>query len=147
MNDPTLPQTQINKMNLLSSEIEGIYHTAAFKAGLADSAMAVLYVLRVENNECYISDICKTTGIGKQTVNSALRKMERDGIIQLKAINGRKKTVSLTQKGIALSETTADRLIDAENKAIADWSVEEISEYLRLMRKFRDCLKKEIDKM
>ena len=145
MNKSTLPQTQIDKMNLLYSEIDGIYHTAALKLKLADSVLAVLYVLRTEENQCSISDICKVTGIGKQTINSALRKMEREGIILLKAMDGRKKTVTLTEKGAALSITTADRLIDAENQAIADWSSDEISEYLRLMRKFRDCLKKEID--
>ena len=145
MNKPALPQTQIDKMNLLYSEIDSIYHTAALRLKLTDSALAVLYVLRTEENQCSISDICKVTGIGKQTINSALRKMEREGIILLKAMDGRKKTVTLTEKGAALSMTTADRLIDAENQAIADWSSDEISEYLRLMRKFRDCLKKEID--
>ncbi len=138
---------QIDKMNLLSGEIDGIYHTAALKMNLADSTLAVLYVLRTEGNECSISGICKVTGIGKQTINSALRKMEQEGIIQLKAMDGRKKTVALTEEGIALGENTADRLIEAENQAISDWNGEEISEYLRLMRKFRDCLKKEIDKM
>lgn len=147
MNKTNLPQDQINKMNLLYSEIDGIYHAAALKLNLADSCLAVLYVLRTEENRCSISDICKVTGIGKQTINSALRKMEQEGIIQLKAMDGRKKTVALTEKGVALSKTTADRLIEAENQAIADWSSGEISEYLRLMRKFRDCLKKEIDKM
>ncbi|MDE6579623.1 MAG: MarR family transcriptional regulator [Ruminiclostridium sp.] len=147
MNKTSLSQTQIDKMNLLLSEIDGIYHTAALKLNLADSTLAILYVLRTEENECSISDICKVTGIGKQTINSALRKMEQDGIIQLRAMDGRKKTVTLTEKGITLSKTTADRLIEAENTAIVDWSSEEISEYLRLMRKFRDCLKKEIDKM
>ena len=134
-------------MNLLASEIDSVYHTAAFKLNLADSTLAILYTLRAEGNECSIRDICRTTGIGKQTINSALRKLERNGIIQLKAIDGRKKTVTLTEKGAALSENTADRLIEAENKAIADWSSDEISEYLRLMRKFLNCLKKEIDNM
>lgn len=136
---------KMNRINHLTEEIDQLYHIAAFKLKLSDSALAILYTLRVEGGECSITDICFTTGISKQTINSALRKLEREEIIILKAIDAKKKTVLLTQKGKALAEETADRLIKAENSAISGWSEEEVKEYLRLLQKFLTSFKKEVD--
>lgn len=147
MNNNIISRFQMNGINRLTEGIGGVYHTAAFKLNLSDSTLAILYAIRIEGGERSITDICATTGLSKQTVNSALRKLEKDEIIRLKAMDGRKKTVGLTDKGIALAEKTADKLIEAENRAIAHWSEEEISEYLRLLQKFLGCLKKEVDNM
>lgn len=141
------PDLQMNRINHLTEEIGSLYHAAAVKLRLSDSALAILYTLSTKNGECSITDICFTTGMSKQTVNSALRKLEREEIIILKAIDGRKKTVALTQKGSALAEKTAYKLIEAENNAISGWSEGEVSEYLRLLQKFHTSLRNEVNKM
>ncbi len=138
-------ELKMNKINHLTEEIDQLYHIAAFKLNLSDSALAILYTLRAEGGECSITDICLTTGISKQTINSALRKLEREEIILLKAIDAKKKTVLFTQKGNALAKETADRLIKAENNAIGSWSEDEVNEYLRLLQKYLTSLKKEVD--
>lgn len=42
-------------------------------------------------NERLLSDIYKKSGISKQTVNSAIRSLEADGILYLEQYNGRAK--------------------------------------------------------
>lgn len=138
---------QMNKINHLTEEIESLYHMAALKLGLSDSALAILYTLSTKNGKCGITDICFTAGMSKQTVNSALRKLEREEAVILKAIDGKKKNVVLTEKGAVLAEKTAEKLIQAENNAISGWKEEEVSEYLRLMKKFSASLKEQIDRI
>lgn len=70
---------QMQRFNLLQSEIDTAYHDAALKLGRSDSAMLVLYTLCSGGGECMLGDI--TSGASKQTINSALRKLESEGII------------------------------------------------------------------
>ena len=137
----------LRRFNYLVEGIDRLYHEAALKLGLTDSAMSVLYTLCGEGRACLLSDICHLAGIGKQTANSALRKLEDDGMIRLKAVDGKQKSAELTEKGEQLAELTVSKLISAENRIFGSWTEHERAEYLRLTRIYRDELKKEIDKL
>lgn len=69
----------MKRFNYLTTEIDAAYHEAALKLGLSDSAMLILYAICNSGDECPLSDIPHLSGISKQTVNSALRKLEHEG--------------------------------------------------------------------
>ena len=62
-----------------------------------------------------MNDISRLAGISKQTFNSALRKLENEGIVYLENFSGRKKKVCLTDKGKTLAKDTVLRIIAIEN--------------------------------
>ena len=64
----------------LSAEITSLYHEAAVKIGISDTVLNILYVLCEKEGQCLQRDIFRLTGISRQTINSAIRKLERDGI-------------------------------------------------------------------
>lgn len=138
---------QLRQFNYMIGEIDRLYCDAALKMGLTDSALSVLCTLSAEGAPCRISDICRLTGVSKQTINSALRRLEGDGVILLRAVNGKQKAVELTEKGERLAKETAERLIEAENRLFEAWTDEERAEYLRLTSVYRDGLKKAIDEL
>lgn len=80
---------QMKRFNLLMSKIDAAYHDAALKLGMSDSVMLVLYTLCSCDGECMLGDI--TSGASKQTINSALRKLEAEGMVYLETFEGRKK--------------------------------------------------------
>ena len=82
---------QMDRFNLLLSEIDSAYHDAALKLGLTDSAMLILYTVCSQDGACPLSDITHTSGVSKQTINSALRKLEAEGIVYLETLGARKK--------------------------------------------------------
>lgn len=88
----------------LTSEIDAAYHEAALKFGVSDSAMRILYTICLNGEECPLSEVVRLSGIPKQTINSALRKLEKEEILYLKTANGRNRQVILTDKGIALAK-------------------------------------------
>lgn len=143
----TILNEQLQRFNYMVGEIDRLYHEAALKLGLTDSAMSVLYTLRGEGKACLLSDICRLAGVSKQTVNSALRRLEKDGMIRLKAVNGKQKSAELTEKGEQLANATVSKLICAENRIFDSWTEHERSEYLRLTHIYCDQLKKEIDRL
>lgn len=120
--------SEMKRFNLLISEIDTAYHDAALKLELSDSAMLILYTLCSYDGECLLSDI--TSGASKQTINSALRKLETEGMVYLESFDRKKKKVYLTQKGRELAKDTVLQVIRVENEIFASWTEEEKCIYI-----------------
>ena len=133
------------RYNYLSSEISALYHEAAVKLGLSDSAMNILYAVCENEGRCPQSEVCRLTGVSRQTINSAIRKLEREGVIVLEPGAGRNTVICLTAAGEHVVAEKIRPIIEAENAIFALWSEEERREYLRLTQQYRDELKKQLN--
>ena len=127
---------EMRRFNNLLGEIDAAYHEANQRLGLTDSAMQVLYVLCNDGGESLLSRICGISGASKQTINSALRDLEKEDCIRLETLPGRRKKVCLTQRGRELAERTALRLIGVENAVFGGWTQEERETYLALTQRY-----------
>ena len=130
------------KYAYLSAEITSLYHEAAVKIGVSDTVLDILYVLCEQEGQCLQSDIFRLTGISRQTINSAIRKLERDGLAYLKQGEGRNTLVCLTEKGRDFSAQKVRLLFQIENKIWREWTVDEQERYLLFTQKYRDSFKK-----
>ena len=137
----------MHQVNCLASDLDSLYHQAALKLGLPDSVMMVLYLLYERDGSYPLNEIRKETNISKQTLNSAIRKLESEDIVYLKQTNGREKTVCLTEKGTDYTSCTIARLYTAECNAFQDWAETEIRQYLYLMDKYNREFRKQIETM
>lgn len=134
-------QTETRRYNRLISEIEEVYHEVAVRKGFSDSAMSVLYVLSDNDGKCRLADLIKLSGVNKQTVNSALRKLEKDGIVYLEPAGGKSKRVCLTEKGFSVARQTVDKVIDAEKEIYSSWTREEWEIYVQLTERYLSRLR------
>lgn len=134
----SVPSKALKRFNYLSAEIGAAYHEMSFLLGLSDSAMQILYTICDcgQDGVCPLQVICRQTGLAKQTVNSALRKLEKEDVLYLKRSGARQKTVCLTENGKLLAENTAMRMIKAENEIWESWQDKETEAYLALTEKF-----------
>ena len=137
----------MHQVNCLASDLDSLYHQAALKLGLPDSVMMVLYLLYEKDGSYPLNEIRKETNISKQTLNSAIRKLESEDIVYLKQTSGREKTVCLTEKGKNYTSCTITRLYNAECNAFQDWTEAEIRQYLYLMDKYNRDFRKQIETM
>ena len=126
----------------LAGEINALYHEAAVKMGVSDSVQNILYVLCEKDGRCLQSEVSKLTGISRQTINSAIRNLEKDGIVYLEQGKGRNTILRLTEKGEKFAKEKMYPLYEAENKIWNEWTPEEQQQYLILTQKYRDGLKK-----
>ncbi len=136
---------KIHRINNLSTELNALYHQAALKIGVSDSVMCVLYAIQDNGESCLLSEIYKQSGISKQTVNSAIRKLEVDEIIYLEPYKGNAKMVLLTDKGKQYMSETVFRLCQAELDAFEEWTTEEIDTHISLMAKYVSSFKTKIE--
>ncbi len=133
----TQQSKQLRRFNRLVGETDAVYHELANRLGLSDSAFQILYTLRAEGGACpLLRDICAFSGLTKQTVNSALRKLEAEGSVTTESSGARHKTVTLTPKGAELAEKTVAKVIEIENEILGSWPAEDLEKYIRLTEEF-----------
>ncbi len=137
----------IAQINCLTEEIDSLYHQAALRLGVSDSVMFVLYMLYTHEGKCPLYDIYKLSGISKQTINSAIRRLEQEKLIYLEKYNGKAKLVCLTESGAVHARQTVARLLEAERKAFLTWNEEELQTYLILIRKHCASLQEQIENL
>ena len=137
----------MKRFNHLVGEINAVYHEMALKQGLSDSASRILYTICDEGESCPLQDICRLSGLSKQTVNSALRKMEQEDIVYLKAAGLKNKTVCLTENGKQLVDRTSRRVLQIENEIFASWPQEDVRKYLELTELFLHNMKERAESL
>ncbi|MDE6975722.1 MAG: MarR family transcriptional regulator [Lachnospiraceae bacterium] len=137
-------EQRLKHFNFLTSEINSVYHEAALKFGLSDSAMMVLYAVCDHDGSCLLNEIGRLSGTSKQTVHSAVRRLEEEGYVRLDAFDGRKKVVRLTEGGEELMKRTALQLIRIEEEIWDSWTQEECELYLSLTQRYLDCFRSKV---
>ncbi|MCI9556865.1 MAG: winged helix-turn-helix transcriptional regulator [Lawsonibacter sp.] len=120
----------------LHSEMDGLYHTLAVRAGLSDSALDILYALCVLGDGCLQRDVCALSFTSKQTIHSSIRKLEQDGLLRLQPGQGREVHIRLTPRGSRLIQEKVLPILDLERQAMACLSPEERESFLRLTRQY-----------
>ncbi len=140
-------KNELRKLNYMMSEMGGLYHEAAVKAGVSDSVHSILYVLCAENYHCLQREIYKQAGISRQTINSAIRRLEKDEIIYLEKGNGRNTIVCLTEEGVKFAKEKIEPLYRIENEIFDEWNLKDVAAYLNLTKKYRDALKEKLERL
>lgn len=143
--DEDMHYLEAGQYTYLAGEINALYHEAAVKMGISDSVQNILYVICEKEGRCLQSEISKLTGISRQTINSAIRKLEKEEIVYIKQGKGRNTIICLTDKGEKVAEEKIFPLYEIENKIWNEWTPEEQQQYLALTKKYRDGLKKHLE--
>lgn len=137
----------LKHFNHLITEMDAAYHEISLKLGLSDSAMSILYTICNYGESCLLQDICRQSGLSKQTINSALRKLETENILYLEMAGAKSKRVTLTDAGKALAQKTALQVINTENEIFASWSREDVEKYLELTEDYLTALKEKAKRL
>ena len=129
--------------NGLIKENDSIYRAAAKRYGISEAAFWILYTIRESGEDFTQNRICSEIHIPKQTVNSALSSLLKDGFIYLEQMSDRRnKKIVLTEKGAALAESTVDTVIEAECEALSGLEANERKEFIGQFRKYTELFKK-----
>ena len=127
--------------NSIFKENDDLYRKIARELGMSECTFQIFYMLREQEETVTQSEICSALYQPKQTVNSALKKLEQEGYLRLiKQDDRRSKRIELTEKGRELAERTVDRVLLVEQKALAELTEEEQKAFIGLFRKYTKLL-------
>lgn len=132
----------LQEYNRIYKETNNIYHDIALRLKLSDSAFDILYAICVLGDGCLQRDIADLSATSKQTINSSIRKLEKDGYIALKPGKGRQMHIFLTGAGEELVRMRIFPVLELENSVFDSMTEEESDALLRLSQKFTETLKK-----
>ncbi|WP_418244959.1 MarR family winged helix-turn-helix transcriptional regulator [Ellagibacter isourolithinifaciens] len=120
-----------------------LYRDVAASFGISESAFNILYAIFLAGEKGISQrDICVQMCIGKQTVNSSIHKLEREGVVVLKSGPGRRGLLAhLTPVGLKLAERTIVPMIEAELAALREFDDSELELSLLLGRRYTDALR------
>lgn len=144
-------QDKVNELlkgfNKIDKELDELYHGVASKIGISDSAFCIFYALYDLGDGCLQKDICYESFANKQTINSSIRKLEKDGYIYLKQGRGRDMHIFLTETGKRFVDHYIIPVIQKENEAFTALLPEEQSELLRLANIYIDHLRAKLNEL
>ena len=124
--------------NRETKKLDDVYRSAAKSCGISECAFWILYTLRVEEKSFTQAEICEFLIEPKQTVNSALKKLEAEGYLTLSAgEDQRSKHVCLTEKGERFVKAHVDRVPEAEAAALGAMTAAERDALIRLTGRYR----------
>ncbi|MDO5293473.1 MAG: hypothetical protein Q4F05_12070 [bacterium] len=81
----------------------------------------------------------------KQTINSALRGLKKDGILFLELYSARNKRVILTEKGWEYCKGTVAHIFEMEEVVFAEFSASELEAFVTLHKKYNAVISKYLE--
>lgn len=133
------------ELDSLWRELDSIYHSAAIRGGISDSALDILCAIGDLGEGCQQKDVCNVAYINKQTVNSAVKKLVADGILRLEQGSKHAMHLYLTDAGHATMKRCVDPVTQAENLALIDIGPEKLETAVRIGRAYAQALRMHMD--
>ncbi|HIZ54777.1 MAG TPA: MarR family transcriptional regulator [Firmicutes bacterium] len=133
--------------NQLYKEMDEIYHLYAKKYGISDATLWLMYSL-CENDTAFTQrELCSAWHYPRQTINSALKGLEKQELIVLEPVPGNQKNkrIVLTEKGKNFVEQVIDPLILAEQRAFQELKEKEKDALLSLTQKYVNLLQVKVN--
>ncbi len=142
-------QSKIVAYNQLTKELEELYQLYAKKSGLSETTLWILYCV-YERQEPYTQkELCDIWSYSRQTINSALKNLETQGLIELVSLpeNRKNKQLLLTASGKKLVNKIILPLVKAEKNAFIQLGEEDSQKFLSLTKRHTELLHMEINQI
>lgn len=128
-------------LNHRLKENDDWYQQTAKQLGMSDSTFWILYMLYDYRGGITQSEICSLSCFPKQTINSSLKKLENDSIIELiPGADARSKNIILTAAGHELMKKTIIKVRRTEHEALNRMTDEEKDILISALDKFTRLL-------
>ncbi len=138
---------EILRNNQQFGKLNALYHKLSQFYDISDSESEILYYLVSSEKDVPIQEIIYFTCSPKQTVNSALRNMEKKEWITLRKIDSKSKLVCLTEKGKKQAKQSVEKILDIEKEVFLSINQEEVEKYLEFADKFNGKLEEKLNRL
>lgn len=113
---------KLKHLNFMLSELDNVYQTLLKANNVSDSEYLVMFYIQELGEGCNQKDISNSSRLSKKTVNSTVKKFEKDGYVELKAAKYPNMQIFLTEKGKKFVQNSIQPIIEVENKVLENMS-------------------------
>lgn len=136
---------KVKYLNNMLCEIDKLYQTLLQSKNLSDSEYVVLFSITELGEGCLQKDISESSYINKKTINSVIKKFEKNGIIVLKAGKYPNMHIYLTDEGKKYVKEKIFPIIDIENKVLESMPDEEFKTLVVNYSKYIKVFKEQVE--
>ncbi len=138
---------QLQEFTAIYKETDAVYSEFAKRSGLSDCAFWLMYSIYEANGKCTQKEICGQWAMSKQTVNSALKGLEKNGYIALASseTDKRSKYIVLTDQGVQFAHENIGIVFELEERALQKMSDAERTAMLESTRKYQVMFREEME--
>lgn len=121
---PNSLEDRLRFLNTCDTRLTQVYREYAQEHGLSDTALWVFLELTEASVPVTQVGLAKNWGLPLQTINSSIKKLEKEGYVELLPLpgKGREKQICLTEAGKAKCEKLIKPLHDAECSSFSQFS-------------------------
>lgn len=142
-------EQQLQVLSRLYKEADRIYKNLALHFRMTDTEFWILYAISHMDGPITQNDLCNEFFFPVQTINSAIGKLSKKELIELKVIpkTRNRKEILLTKKGEKFINETIGKADEIERNAFLKFTEEEREQYLSLFKRHIENLKNEEKRM
>ena len=128
------------------NEFEIEYHKLASYYNLSDSSFWILYELYENKEGCTQKELYTEWCLNKQTINSSVKYLTKEGYIALENFDNSKKfkKLKLTEEGMKLAKNTIGKVIKLEERAFENINENEMDIVINFFKKQTISFKNEV---
>lgn len=137
------------EFNRAHKRMSVIYHNYARKVGMSDAAFWLMYSLYEKGGPCTQPELCSSWFFAPQTINTALKSLERQGLIEMSMMPNSKKNKQFffTETGRRLAEQQIVPLVLAEEQSFLRLDEQERNMLMEITQKHITMLEEEINRI
>ena len=134
---------KFNQISRWDNEIDEYYHRIAVNIGISDTAFRILYAISETDEKLTQITLGERLCLPKQTINSAIIKLQKDGYIDLEQLKTARniKSVSLTEKGQDFCKKHIIPVLQMEERAYSVFTDDELQQFISFYEKQFHILK------
>lgn len=139
----------VKEIDQLYSATDKVYGQFASSCGLSSCAYWMIYDLVGADGDLSLTQLSSSWGYSKQTISSALKSLEAQGLITLEFCEGsrRNKRAILTEQGERFAERNILPGIAAERRALLSLSEGDRADLVRTLKRYTAALEREFSEM
>lgn len=128
------------------NEFEIEYHKLASYYKLSDSSFWILYELYENKEGCTQKELYTEWCLNKQTINSSVKYLTKEGYIELENLDNSKKfkKLKLTEEGMKLAKNTIGEVMKLEERAFENIDENEMNIVINFFKKQTTTFKNEV---
>ena len=138
---------QLQEYFSIWKKTDAIYKKLAQRSNLSESGYWVFYAIYEMSDHITQKEICDQWSMSKQTVNSALKEIEKAGFITLKKSESdkRSKVIELTESGQNYANEFIAIVFQFEERTWKRMTEDERTSLIRSSQKYLDLFRKETE--
>ena len=135
---------RLKQLNRMLCEIDSIYQSLLATKNVSDSEFVVMIAILSLGEGCLQKDIAETSYMSKKTINSTIKKLEKEGYIKLKAGKYPNLHIYLTSKGKEHIKENVFPIIEVEERVLNSMSEDEFERLIIGSSKYINLFKDQV---